>query len=93
MTMPFDPHAVRHHEARLNVTFDGRNADLPEPIPFAASDAEIKAWAREAIAAGALGAPRAGGRVDLTGFVIDRFPATAKVPENRVFLRPITPFG
>jgi len=93
MSMHFDPRRLRANEARLNITFDGQNADLPAPVPFGASDAQIKAWAREAIATGALGTPRAYRDVDLASFVVDRFSATEKVPENRIFLRPVTPFG
>lgn len=93
MNMNVDLRALGANEARLNVTYDGQNADLNEAVPFGASDAEIKAWAREAIMGGAFGVLRARGPVDLSDFVVDRFPANAKIPENRIFLRPITPFG
>jgi hypothetical protein len=82
---------LRPYEARLNITHDGRNGDYVEPVPFDASDAELKRMAAEAIRAGLLGEHR--GPVDLGGFVVDRFPATERYPVNRVFLRPKTPFG
>ena len=85
--------ALRPGEARLNITFDGQNVDFDAPVPFGASEAELKRWARESIAGGALGAERPAHAVDLDQHVIDRFPATAKVPHNRIFLRPLTPFG
>ena len=82
---------LRPFEARLNITHDGRNGDFVEPVPFDASDTELIRWATEAVRAGLLGDVR--GRVDLTGYVVDRFAATAKVPHHRIFVRPKTPFG
>lgn len=82
---------LRPFEARLNITYDGRNGDFVEPVPFDASDAELIGWATEAVRAGLLGDAR--GRVDLRGYVVDRFGATANVPHHRIFVRPKTPFG
>jgi hypothetical protein len=84
---------LRPNEARLNLTYDGKNGDLPEPVPFYASDAELKDWAREALIGNAIPGFTVRGRVDLAAYVVDRFPANAQVPYNRIFLRPSTPFG
>lgn len=84
-------------EARLNITFEGLNGDFVEPVPFNLSDAELKALARNAIVTG--GVPgiavsrRRRDTVDLSTFVVDRFPASGPHRENRVFVRPLTPFG
>jgi len=84
--------AIQVHEAKLNITHEGQQGDLPDPIPFDASDADIKGWAIEAVATGIPGIrPQRG--VDFTDFVVDRFAATPGVPVNRVVLRPKTPFG
>ncbi|HHO53964.1 MAG TPA: hypothetical protein ENK18_24610 [Deltaproteobacteria bacterium] len=80
-------------QARLNITWDGQNGDLPDSVPFDASDAEIKAWASEALRGGGVPGVTAARRADLQDFVIDRFPATDEMPYNRLFVRPKTPFG
>lgn len=81
------------HTARLNVTFSGMNGDMVDPVPFDASDVDLKRMAVEAIANGNIpGIPR-DENVNLTDFVVDRFNATAEVPYNRLFIRPKVPFG
>jgi len=80
-------------EARLNITWNGQNGDLVEPVPFDAGDQELKAWAREAILGGSVPGIRTNGRVDLSDYAVDRFRANGTVPYNRIFLRPVTPFG
>ncbi len=79
--------------ARLNITWAGSNGDLPDPVPYDSSDAEVKRMAAEAVRAGYVPGVRAEGRVDLSDFVVDRFPASAEVPMARLFVRPKTPFG
>lgn len=79
--------------ARLNITWAGSNGDLPDHIPYDASDAEIRTWATEAIQTGGIPGIQADPMVRLDDFVIDRFPATAEIQANRIFLRPKTPFG
>ncbi|MCB9760236.1 MAG: hypothetical protein H6739_10410 [Alphaproteobacteria bacterium] len=85
--------ALRADEARLNITFDGQNGDLLQPVLVGAADAELLRQAAEAIATGSVPGVRPRGPVDLSGFVVDRFPPTAQVPYHRVFVRPSTPFG
>jgi hypothetical protein len=87
------PRAVLAHEALLNITWSGQNGDLPSPIPALASDADIIAWATEALQTGSVPGIRADRRANLSGFVIDRFPPSPGAPFRRVFLRPQTPFG
>lgn len=83
---------VRNGEARLNVTWAGANGDFPDPIPYDATDAEIRHWAAEAIRSGSIPGIRAG-TAKLSNYVVDRFPATGDNPVARVFVRPKTPFG
>ena len=80
-------------QARLNLTWDGQNGDLPDTIPFDASDLEIKAMAAEALRNGDIPGVAAAPHGVLADFVVDRFPATAEIPWARVFVRPKTPFG
>lgn len=84
---------LRANEARLNVTWNGQNGDLPDAVSYDATDAELKTWAMEAIRGGGIPGIATDGRCDLSDFVIDRFPASEAVPYNRVFVRPKTPFG
>lgn len=80
-------------QALLNITWDGQNGDLPDSVPFDASDAEIKAWAAEALRGGGVPGVTAARRANLRDFVVDRFPATDAMPYHRLFVRPKTPFG
>jgi len=73
--------------ARLNVTYNGANGDLPDPVTRDASDADIKRWATEAVRAGSVPGIPADPNADFTDFVVDRFPVA------RVMIRPKTPFG
>lgn len=79
--------------ARMNITWAGRNGDLPDPVRDTASDVEILAWAAEAIRDGGVTGIPADRAVDLRDFVVDRFEATAAIPYPRIFVRPKTPFG
>jgi hypothetical protein len=83
---------IQDYEALLNVTWNGQNGDLLDPIAYDASDDDIKVWAQEAIAAGSIPGIAAG-VANFDDFVVDRFAASREVPHNRVFVRPKTPFG
>ena len=84
--VPFEP------TARLNVTINGQNGDLPDPMNFESTDGDIKQVAVEAIRTGYIPGITADQNVDLTDFVVDRFAATEELPP-RLMLRPKTPFG
>ena len=81
------------HEARLNITWNGQNGDLPQSVPFDAADREIKSWVLEALRSDSVPGVTRSGTVNLDDFVVDRFPATSEMPYNRLFVRPKTPFG
>lgn len=86
---------MERDQARLNITFDGQNGDLPAPVLYESSLAEIQAWATEAVLNG--GVPgievRDGQGVDFQNYVVDRFPAAPDRPDNLLMLRPKTPYG
>lgn len=84
---------IRDYEARINVTFEGQNGDLPDPVAFDASDAEIRVWIREAISTGSIPGIVANAAPDIEGFKVDRFPANEARPFNLIQLRPKTAFG
>jgi hypothetical protein len=79
--------------ARLNITWNGQNGDLPDPVSWHASDKEILQWAAEAIRSGSIPGISKTHNVQLQRFVVDRFPANKQVSEDRIYVRPPTPFG
>jgi len=79
--------------AKLTITYGGLQGDLPDPMSFDMSDADIKRVATESVRDGYVPGIDAAPNVDFTDFVVDRFPARADVPFNRLSLRPKTPFG
>lgn len=81
------------HEASLNITVNGMNGDLPDPVSFDATDGDIKGWATEAVGDGGVPGIEAVPDADFTDFVVDRFAASEDRPTNRLMLRPKTPFG
>lgn len=86
---------IGDHEARVNVTFGGVNGDLPDPVPFDATDGDIKAWVTEAIATGGIPGLAATAGADLGDYVVERLSAKPDEdrPANVLLLRPKTPFG
>jgi hypothetical protein len=80
-------------QARLNITYNGMNGDLADPVFFDAPDSDIKTWATEAVANGGVPGIQADAGADFTDFVVDRFAATAEREFNLIQLRPKTPFG
>lgn len=84
---------IQNTQARVNVTFSGFNGDLPDPVIFQATDADIKAWVTEAVRTGGVPGIAAAPNADFSDFVVDRFAATDARPWNLLQLRPKTPFG
>jgi hypothetical protein len=79
--------------ARLTITYSGQQGDLPDPVSFDSTDADLKQGATEAVRAGDIPGIDAHPDADFADFIIDRFPARGDVPFNRLSLRPKTPFG
>ena len=83
---------MNENEAMLNITWAGSNGDLRDPVFFDSTEADIKAWATEAIRNGNVPGIDADPNVDFTDFVVDRFAAKDDMP-NRLMIRSKTPFG
>jgi hypothetical protein len=79
--------------ARMNITWNGQNGDLPDPVSWHASDKEILQWAAEAVRSGSVPGITKTHNVQLHSFVVDRFPANKQNREDRIYVRPPTPFG
>jgi len=87
------PNLVPDGTARLNITYQGNNGDLPDPVLVDASDEQIRRMASEALLAGNIPGIPAVANVNLADFVVDRFAATKARPYSMIQLRPKTPFG
>ena len=83
---------IRDDEARVNITYGGGNGDMVTPVPYAATDHEVKAWATEVIQNGGLPGVPSDPNANLHDFVVDRIPARDGLP-NRLIVRSKTPFG
>ena len=81
------------NEARVNVTYSACNGDLPDPVSFDASDADVKTWVTEALRTGGVPGIAAAPNADLTDFVVDRFDSNDARPYRLLQVRPKTPFG
>jgi hypothetical protein len=84
---------IKDTEARVNITYGGKNGDLPDPVMFQAGDGDIKAWVTEAVRNGGVPGLDAAPNADFSDFVIDRFTATEVRPYHLIAVRPKTPFG
>lgn len=87
------PRALEAYEAAVSVTFAALHGDLPDPVAFDAPDADVRTMLTEALRNGSVRGIPAQANVDLTNYVVDRFPANAEYPSNRMMLRPKTAFG
>jgi len=84
---------IQDYEARVNVTYGGENGDLPDPVNFEASDADVKAWVTEAVRNGNIPGIPADPDADFSDFVVDRYSANETRPYRLFQIRPKTPFG
>jgi len=84
-------------DATLNITYnpeigDAQQGELPDQVPYDSSDAEILRMATEAITGGLPGID-ADPDADLSGYVVDRFPAREDMPVAKLSVRDKTAFG
>jgi hypothetical protein len=85
--------AMQVMEARVNVTYQGQNGDLPDTVAWDATDPAVRGWVTEAVRTGTLPGLPNDPNADFTDFVVDRFAATDARPYNLIQVRPKTPFG
>lgn len=84
---------IREDEARVNVTWQQQNGELPDPVYREAGEGDIKAWVTEAVRNGSIPGIPADANADFRDFVVDRFPPTEARPYNLIQIRPKTVFG
>ena len=82
---------VQAGEAVLNITWQGQNGNLPNPILMDSPDAEIFRWATEAVQTGIRGIDP-DPNVNFQDFKVERIAAKDGLPP-RVLLRGKTEFG
>jgi len=80
-------------QARVNITYGGENGDLPDPVDKDATEADIKSWVTEAVAAGSVPGIPADANADFRDFVVDRFAPNQERDYHLIQIRPKTPFG
>jgi hypothetical protein len=85
--------ALKPHEARVNVTWQGQNGDLPDPVAYDSTEKDIRTWITEAVRTGGVPGIRADEAADFKDFMVERFNATEARPFNLIQIRPKTPFG
>lgn len=86
------------NEAQVNVTWSGKNGDLPDPVSYDATDGDVRGWITEAVRAGGVPGIPADPNADFRDYIIERYPAPANPVEgernfNQIMIRPKTPFG
>ena len=89
---------IQAHEARVNVTHLGSNGELPDPVPYNSTDAEIRQWISEAIRTGSIPGIAADPTVDLSNYMVDKFdapvnPVAGQRDYNLLTLRPKVAYG
>ena len=84
---------LKDNEARVNITYGGKNGDLRDPVFFQSTDGDVKNWVTEAVRAGSVPGLDAAPNADFGDFVVDRFAATEARPYALIQVRPKTPFG
>ncbi len=82
-------------EARVNITFGGQNADLPQTVSRFASPADVKRWVEEALRTGSVpGMPAVAGNETFDGFTVDPLMEPIEGRPYAMFaFRPQTKFG
>lgn len=79
--------------ATLNVTYNGMNGDMPDPVYFESTDGDLRQMVTEAVRSGDIPGINADPNADFTNFVVDRFRANGEGDHNKISVRPKTPFG
>lgn len=84
---------IQEDEARVNITWQGQNGDLPDPVYYDSTDGDLRQMVTEAVQNGSVPGITGDRNANFTDFVVDRFNATEDRPYNLIQIRPKTPFG
>ena len=78
--------------ARVEITWAGHHAELPDGMAVDATDDQVRAMVQEAVANGFHGMP-ADPNVNLRDFVVDRYGPSEARAQHLVTIRPKVAFG
>jgi hypothetical protein len=78
--------------ARVNITWKGQQGELPDPVSFDATDANVLQWATEAVQSGGVPGIDTDLTADFQDYIVERYPEKDGLPP-RIMIRPKTPFG
>jgi hypothetical protein len=84
---------INANEAMVNITWNGQNGDLPDPVHYDSTDGDVLQWITEAVRAGNVPGIRADPKATFRELKIDRFARNGARPYNLIQIRPKTPFG
>ncbi len=84
---------VTEHEAMVNLTWNGQNYDLRNPVLYEIPEADLKGMLSEVIRAGGDGIPADGDVGPMADYVVQRHGPTATRPFRLITVRPKTEFG
>lgn len=84
---------IEANQARVNITYNGQNGELPDPVSVDANDGDIRQFVTESIRGGSVPGIPGDPTADFRDFVIDRFPPNDARPYNLIQVRPKTAFG
>lgn len=84
---------INPNEARVNVTWNGQNGDLPDPVSVDSTDGDVRQWITEAVQTGGIPGIAADARANFHDYVIDRFPPNEARPFALISARPKTAYG
>ncbi len=79
--------------ARLNVTYNNQQGELPDPVSYTTREEDIRSMAEEALRNGDIVGIDRDADASLTDFVVERFGARDDIPYHRISVRPKTAFG
>ncbi len=85
---------IERNQALVNITHKRKNGEMADPVSYDATDGDIRGWVSESIRHGYIRGIDADPTVNLTDYVIERFPIEAGVRDhNLIMVRPKTEFG
>jgi hypothetical protein len=85
--------AIPMGRARVNVSYGGQNAELPETVSLDATPEQIKAWVGEALRGGDIPGIPADRNASVEDFVVDKYEPNEQRPYPLFMVRPKVPFG
>lgn len=84
---------IAANEARVNVTWNRQNGDLPDPVPLDSADGDILGFVTEAVRGGDVPGVNADPNANFQNYMIERIDPSDAYPFNRILVRPKTAFG